>query len=160
MNTWKCSFVLTSCILVYDPPAPAMPIANMALWATSGSLSWENLLRVSRICSLGLDTEIRPRASGTARLMAASPYRNCKNHNEYKNHKTNTCICNANLNYPTNNSNLEILPDVQTSCKTFQLQPLLPLRSVRFLIRQCLQRTIINIWLQLFCSLRFVLGLT
>lgn len=62
------------CIIYQDDlPAPAIPIANMALWATSGSLSWENLLRVSRICSLGLDTEMRPSASGTARLMAASP---------------------------------------------------------------------------------------
>ena len=30
-------------------PAPTIPIARIALWATSESLSWENLLSVSRI---------------------------------------------------------------------------------------------------------------
>jgi uncharacterized protein (UPF0210 family) len=43
------------------------------LSATSGSLSWENLLSVSRICSLGLDTDTNAKAVGTALLMAVSP---------------------------------------------------------------------------------------
>uniref|UniRef100_A0A6B0UU63 Putative secreted protein n=1 Tax=Ixodes ricinus TaxID=34613 RepID=A0A6B0UU63_IXORI len=61
-------------------PAPTMPRPKMALCATSLSLSCENLLRVSRMFSLGFDTEIRARARGTAFLITGSPYRNrCPN---------------------------------------------------------------------------------
>lgn len=55
------------------PPAPTKPMAMMELYVTSGSLSCENLLRVSRIVRRGLLVEMRPNASGTARLMAGSP---------------------------------------------------------------------------------------
>jgi hypothetical protein len=57
-------------------PAPTRPIAKIALWATSESLSCENLLSVSKILSFGLDTDIRPRASGTDLLITGSQYRN------------------------------------------------------------------------------------
>lgn len=57
----------------FNLPAPARPMARIALSATSGSLSWENLLSVSRICSLGLDTDTNAKAVGTALLMAVSP---------------------------------------------------------------------------------------
>jgi hypothetical protein len=46
---------------------------KMALRATVGSLSWENLLRVSRMGSWGWDVERRERARGTARRMIESP---------------------------------------------------------------------------------------
>jgi hypothetical protein len=59
-------------------PAPTRPIANMALWATSESLSCENLLSVSKMLSFGLDTDIRPSARGTDLLITGSQYRNCK----------------------------------------------------------------------------------
>ena len=54
-------------------PAPTMPMARIALWATSASLSCENLLRTSRTCRRGLDAETSARASGTARLITGSP---------------------------------------------------------------------------------------
>ena len=56
-------------------PAPIRPKAKMELCATSASVSWLNLVRVSRIFSWGLETEIRPKARGTARRMAGSQYR-------------------------------------------------------------------------------------
>ena len=44
------------------------------MWFTSGSASWENLERVSRIFSWGFETEIRPKARGTARRITGSQY--------------------------------------------------------------------------------------
>lgn len=57
----------------HHSPLPTMPMAKMELWETSGSASWENLLRVSRMLRRGLDTEMRARARGTARLRVGSP---------------------------------------------------------------------------------------
>lgn len=55
-------------------PAPTSPIAKMALCATSLSLSWENLLNVSRIGIFGFEMEMRARAKGTARRIDGSQY--------------------------------------------------------------------------------------
>ena len=46
---------------------------KMAFLATVGSLSWENLLRVSMIASWGWDVDSRARARGTARRITGSP---------------------------------------------------------------------------------------
>lgn len=56
-------------------PAPTKPNAKIALYATSASLSWENLLRVSKILSLGFEAEIRANARGTDLFITGSPYR-------------------------------------------------------------------------------------
>ena len=56
-------------------PAPSNPMAKMELCATSASASCENLLNVSRMFNCGFDTEIKPRARGTARRIAGSQYR-------------------------------------------------------------------------------------
>merc|ERR1719318_135002 len=53
-------------------PAPSSPRPKIALWATSGSVSWLNLLRVSRMVSWGLETETSARASGTDRRITGS----------------------------------------------------------------------------------------
>ena len=54
-------------------PLPTSPMAKMALRATEGSLSWENLERVSKIANWGFDMESRESAKGTARRITGSP---------------------------------------------------------------------------------------
>ena len=72
---WKVRQTQYLALLV---PAPTRPMAKIALWATSESLSCENLLSVSKILSFGLETDIRPSASGTDLLITGSQYRNWK----------------------------------------------------------------------------------
>ena len=59
---------------VTNVPAPTIPMAKIELCATSASLSWDSLLRVSIILSWGLEAERRARANGTARRITGSPY--------------------------------------------------------------------------------------
>ena len=54
-------------------PEPTSPMLKMELCATVGSLSWENLLSVSRMGSWGFDVESRARAKGTALRITGSP---------------------------------------------------------------------------------------
>ena len=56
-----------------------MPIASILLAETSESESCENLLRVSSICSLGLEVDNKARARGTALFITTSPYLNYNN---------------------------------------------------------------------------------
>merc|ERR1719336_2016385 len=76
---WSLAWYWASCLntaasLALLVPAPSSPRPKMAAWATSASASWENLDRVSRMASWGLETETMARASGTARLMTGSQY--------------------------------------------------------------------------------------
>merc|ERR1719282_1200637 len=76
---WSLAWYWASCLntaasLALLVPAPSSPRPKMAAWATSASASWENLDRVSRMASWGLETETEARARGTARLMTGSQY--------------------------------------------------------------------------------------
>ena len=59
-------------ILIFNLPAPINPKAKIELCATSVSVSWLNLVNVSKMFNWGLETEIKPKANGTARRIAGS----------------------------------------------------------------------------------------